>query len=237
MDILMFWIAAIVLFIFTGASFADFSTATEKKEKIKVFGKSAVLTLCFLACVVSGLTSCVKSDSQAANTIQILTGIGLVIFCIVQFFISLQAEQDKKDAEAQKKIMAEYEKRKRVEMRAKTIMFGRKNEVDLEPLYIERENYADEMLRSIAFMPVLTYEPTYTRGVVKGSLADNISTLANAQKKRDYEEQQQRRYNHQVSAESAKSSYNQVTQQIIDTLKTIPNSEEYVEYEMKNGFM
>ena len=49
--------------------------------------------------------------------------------------------------------------------------------------------------------------PTYTQGVIKGSLADNISTLSNAQKKADYEASMKSYYERYGRCLSEKRAY------------------------------
>lgn len=100
--ILMFWISAIVLFVLTGASFVEFITTTDKGKKVKLMMKSVSLLLCFLACLISGITSCTQTDSQAVNGLQVVTSVGVVIFCIVQFVVSLRGEDEDKDKKQKK---------------------------------------------------------------------------------------------------------------------------------------
>lgn len=95
--ILIFWISAIVLFVLTGASFIEFITTTEKEKKSKLLTKSVTLLVCFLACLISGITSCTGTDSQAANGLQVVTTIGVVIFCIAQFVVSLRGDGEDRD--------------------------------------------------------------------------------------------------------------------------------------------
>ena len=83
--------------------------------------------------------------------------------------------------------------------------------------------------------------PQYTRGVFKGSLADNISVVANAQKKADYEKQLEDYENGLKSNMKFKSeaqihadAYFDAQVKLIDELVKIPGAEKYVEKEIES---
>ena len=84
-------------------------------------------------------------------------------------------------------------------------------------------------------MAPIPYKPTYTRGVIPGSLADDISILANAQKKADYEKQLAAVEEKKKGFEAAESEIKQEIRTIMLLLNRIPGSEEYVEFQKKEN--
>lgn len=83
--------------------------------------------------------------------------------------------------------------------------------------------------------------PKYTEGIRSRSLADNISVLANAQKKKDYEEGIQKYMEGQMDcAEFLQEAYKYLSkvhsteESILSELRTIPGSESFVGMELSN---
>lgn len=111
------------------------------------------------------------------------------------------------------------------------IEFAKKSGVNLYGVYEERDKYLNKAVHGLSISSLPTYQPTYTRGVVSGSLGDSISVLANAQKKKDYEEMVEWKKESRSEGTGAKWKYNTKAKEIIAKLKDIPNSEKYVEYE------
>ena len=78
--------------------------------------------------------------------------------------------------------------------------------------------------------------PTYTRGLYKGSLGDNVSVLSNAEKKAQYEsalatyeENNRNKYKAQIESKKiAKRCYKEILE-LIDALEKIPGSQEFLE--------
>ena len=91
--------------------------------------------------------------------------------------------------------------------------------------------YLNQAISRVFVGSLEVQKPTYTRGVVEGSLADNISILANAQKQANYEEQLRSRANYLDSASNPKDRYWEEAYEIITILEKMPNSEKYVDYE------
>ena len=117
------------------------------------------------------------------------------------------------------------------EMTLEIIEFAKKSGVNLYGVYEERDKYLNKAVRGLSISSMPTYQPTYTRGVVSGSLGDSISVLTNAQKKKDYEEMVEWKKESRSEGTGAKWKYNTKAKEIIAKLKDIPNSEKYVEYE------
>ena len=117
-------------------------------------------------------------------------------------------------------------------MQSTIIAFAEKNGVNLRTLYQQRYMYYNQAIRDL-FVSTMAkpITPTYQRGVVRGSLGDNIATIANAQKKADYEKAMAENERTKQSARSEFSDYIRYAEKIISELKTIPDSQQYVEYE------
>lgn len=138
--------------------------------------------------------------------------------------------------EAKQKQMAEERRlqavQARKEMQAKIIQFAKENGVDLSKLYQKRDESYNNMMKYAGFSALTRpTTPTYSRGVVEGSLADNIATLANAQKKADYENAMAENMGYARSSSLYRSDYIVTAERIITMLKSIPNSQQYVAYE------
>lgn len=101
---------------------------------------------------------------------------------------------------------------------------------NIEHLYSSMELSKTQAVRHYA-----TYKltpptaPTYTRGVVRGSLADNISTIANAQKKEDYERKLDKHNNLLNAALDCKNEFERKADEIEDIIIGIPKHQKYLE--------
>lgn len=78
--------------------------------------------------------------------------------------------------------------------------------------------------------------PTYTQGLYKGSLGDNISQIANAQKKEQYErdmaryeENVNRKVEAKIRSQKAAIGLNKACEELIKILEKIPGSDEVIE--------
>lgn len=79
------------------------------------------------------------------------------------------------------------------------------------------------------------FAPTYTRGLIKGSLADNISTLSNAVKDADYaakrkayEEGMASNAKYMAKARTEARHYCQAEEKVIEALKSSAGGEKYI---------
>lgn len=113
-----------------------------------------------------------------------------------------------------------------------------KNDSNLRELYDtaywEREYFLRDYGSSlrVCFKP---NPPQYTQGLYKGSLGDNISVLANAQKKEDYEkalkiyeEGMKSKAHYRVQAKQHANKYFEAQQKLIDMLRKTSGGEKYV---------
>lgn len=159
----------------------------------------------------------------------------VVVVCLVFIFVIVAIEKPK--ADAYKKKLAEQEARERAERRAfkekkqAVLDFAKKNGVDLTSACEERDRLFSQAGRGIFVGSLEVHKPTYTRGAVSGSFADQVSTLANAQKKADYERKIEYGREARNSGYEAKMPYYIKAKEIITILKKMPNSEEYVAFE------
>lgn len=138
--------------------------------------------------------------------------------------VALQ-QQQQKEREQEAKAKQAKEKKETI------IEFAKRNGVNLSYTYQERDRYLNRAVRELSYSAVPLYQPTYTRGVVRGSFADNVSVLANAQKKKEYDELMDSKNEARSEGVRAKWDYDTKAKEIISALKKIPNSEEYVKYE------
>ena len=97
---------------------------------------------------------------------------------------------------------------------------------------IESLYYSMELSHKQAVRHYATYKitpptaPTYTRGVVSGSLADNVSTIANAQKKADYDRRVDEHSKILGEAYKCKDNFEQKADEIEDIIMEIPEHQE-----------
>lgn len=126
---------------------------------------------------------------------------------------------------------AEEEKEAKWEARQPVLDFAKKNGVDLRSAYESRDMYLSQAGRGYFVSSLEVYQPTYTRGAVRGSFADQVSTLANAQKKSDYENQLEYKRQAREDAKEARRKYYAKAEEIISVLEKMPNSEEFVTFE------
>ena len=132
----------------------------------------------------------------------------------------------------QVKAQCEKKKKKDFESMQKSVLeFAKKNGVDLSYTYQERDKYLNRAVRELSYSAMPTYQPTYTRGIVRGSLADNVSVLANEQKKKEYDKLIESKNKSHSEGISAKWDYDKKAKEIISALKNMPNSEKYVKFE------
>lgn len=82
--------------------------------------------------------------------------------------------------------------------------------------------------------------PTYTRGLYTGSVGDNISVIANAQKKEQYEKalaeynaQENNKIEYKIKARSLGREYIEANEKLVAALKEIPGTEEFVASELR----
>lgn len=197
------------------------SLTDEQKKDTK--NTAIISIMCFLvavACFVAGTFT------------KIILLLALFIFCIVGFSNSLEREKQQK---VQKQLEEEHEnvrKEKEEEKMKETIIeFAKKNGVILTYTYNIRDICLNRALSDLIVSSAPIYEPAYTKGAVSGSLADNISIIANQQKKKQYDELIQGKRGMRRTAIEAKREYEEKAREIITELKKIPNSETYVQYE------
>lgn len=151
------------------------------------------------------------------------------IICIVAI---VSGEKQKQEQEQERQRQQEAKRKEFQEMRQTIITFAEKNGVDLKELYRKRDMYYNQAIRDLFTSTMAKpIEPTYQRGVVRGSLGDNIATIANAQKKADYEKAMEQNERIAQSARTEFSDYVRYAEKIIFELKQIPNSQQYVDYE------
>ena len=82
--------------------------------------------------------------------------------------------------------------------------------------------------------------PTYTTGLYKGSIGDNISVISNAQKKEQYEQKlaaynewESKKSEYRIKARKDGRDYIAANEKLVTALKEIPGSEEFVASELK----
>ena len=82
--------------------------------------------------------------------------------------------------------------------------------------------------------------PTYTTGLYKGSIGDNISVISNAQKKEQYEKElaaynewESKKSEYRIKARKDGRDYIAANEKLVTALKEIPGSEEFVASELK----
>ena len=123
------------------------------------------------------------------------------------------------------RIQQEKEQRKN-----KIIEFVKKNTgCDIESMYSTMEfSYRMALRTGALYKLVVPSIPTYTRGVVRGSLADNVSTIANAQKKADYDRQVDEHNKTLEEAYKHKVEFEQKADKIEDIIMGIPKHQEYL---------
>ena len=158
--------------------------------------------------------------------------IWFIVIVAFSIAITVSGEKQKQQQQQEQQRQQEEKRKKYREMRSTIIAFGEKNGVNLRTLYEQRDMYYNQAIRGM-FVSTMAkpIAPTYQRGVVRGSLGDNIATIANAQKKADYEKAMAENETTKQSAWSAFSDYIRYAEKIISELKKIPDSQQYVEYE------
>ena len=137
----------------------------------------------------------------------------------------------------QVKAQGEKKEKKDFETMQKSILeFAKQNGKNLDNLYRERDLYLNKAVRELTTSKAPVYEPNYTRGAVQGSLADSISVLSNAQKKKDFDNSgiAQAKENAQKEFPKLREEYKKRAEEIIAKLEKIPNSEQYVAFEKSN---
>ena len=180
----------------------------------------------------------VKKGKERKMIVYYIIMIGFSIFCFYMAFKSYKIQQQEavmkqkqKEIEQNRKLKEEEERKR---MRKHIIEFAKRNGVNLESLYQQRDMYYNQAIRDLFVSKMAKpIEPTYQRGVVRGSLGDNIATIANAQKKADYEKAMAQNERTAQSARTEFSAYIRCAEKIISELKQIPDSQRYVEYEEK----
>ena len=82
--------------------------------------------------------------------------------------------------------------------------------------------------------------PTYTTGLYKGSIGDNISVISNAQKKEEYEkklaaynEWESKKSEYRIKMRKDGRDYIEANEKLVTALKEIPGTEEFVASELK----
>lgn len=80
--------------------------------------------------------------------------------------------------------------------------------------------------------------PQYTRGIIEGSLADNVSVIANEQKKKNYEQQlsdylqtESENIKFMTEAKIHFDDYYKIVQDLINALKKTPGGEKFISLE------
>ncbi|MBR5564823.1 MAG: hypothetical protein IKW08_01525 [Roseburia sp.] len=162
----------------------------------------------------------------------------ILIIIIVSIFIvannaheqeALQKIREEENARAQKKREEFQNKQNEI------IEFALKQGVKLELLYSSRDMYLSHAINYAGLYSMMKpSEPTYTRGVVQGSLADNVSTLANAQKKKEYDNAVAEHQKYKEKFFEAREQYNSYAQKIIHELKFMKDAYDYQIYEANN---
>lgn len=229
---IIFIIVSILFFISAGddlikyCKYGKVNFTDQQKKDLK--SNSTIAIVCFL----SGLGFLINPFTQ------VIVCIGLFIFCINGFVNSVEREKQnkiQKEFEAKREEeRKQKEKEERARMRREIIQFAKNHDVYLQTIYEDRDRYFNQAVRNL-FVSTMTKPsvPNYQRGVVEGSLADNIAIMANAQKKADYEKAMERNVKTAQLARTEFSEYYRCAESIINQLKEIPNSERYVEYEEK----
>lgn len=160
-----------------------------------------------------------------------------IIFIIAMIFIiglipiiiayDKEKQEKKKIEQKQKAAQAREEHRKTMQ---KIIDFASKNGFkEIERMLNERDSkFNSAMSHAVSAATTLIFQPTYSRGVKEGSLADNVAYLANIEKQKEYDKQVSDKMQRRNLADKYSNEAYQIEKQIIKYLKNIPNSTEYV---------
>lgn len=159
-----------------------------------------------------------------------------ICLLIMVLFVKKAINIIKKDME-QKRIeqekarkQKEYKIQKEKDMR-EIIDFAKSNGFsNIEILLEQREREHDQACCSyVTALLTQPSEPTYSRGVKAGSLADNVAYLTNVQKKAEYEKQLSDNRQMMDRGLAYRSKSYLTEGKIINRMKEIPDSDTYVE--------
>lgn len=207
-------------------------------EKLKNMPRGLKVNVAFgLLLIIAGIIGLISISASGIETygpniwnsvciVFIVFGTLFVLFLTGTYVLGKGYEEQLKKEELRKREEAER-------IQKKIIQLGIDNNIDFNGMCSKRDASWNRYCTAVLNAPSPTQRPVYTRGVVEGSLADNISIMANEVKKKNYEISRERESQSRSDIEKAKAQYMQAANEVISKLKELEGSEDCVKYEEK----